>query len=85
VHPDSVSTPLNEDSVAHAAAVAEEQLVLDEAFDRRDEILRHLDSELAIPARDATESIPGDGFRPTLEGLGRHRGRGAGSLRDPAG
>jgi DNA helicase IV len=55
VHPDSVSTPLNEDSVAHAAAVAEEQLVLDEAFDRRDEILRHLDSELAIPARDATE------------------------------
>lgn len=54
MHLDSVSTPLNEDSAAHAAAVAEEQSVLDEAFARRDELLQHLDAELAIPAGDAT-------------------------------
>ncbi|MEE2044831.1 helicase, partial [Nocardiopsis tropica] len=34
--------------------MAEEQLVLDEAFTRRDEILQYLDAEIAVPAGDTT-------------------------------
>ncbi|GAA0956761.1 HelD family protein [Actinocorallia libanotica] len=49
----NVTAPLNEDPAAHAASLAEEQRVLDEAFARRDGMLRYLDAELAIPADDA--------------------------------
>lgn len=38
----------------HAAAVAEEQLVLDEAFVRRDQVLQYLDAELTTSEGDAT-------------------------------
>ncbi|WP_182909800.1 UvrD-helicase domain-containing protein [Microbispora sp. H13382] len=51
--PRNVTPPLNEDP-AHAAAIAEEQLILDEALTRRDGMLQYLDAELAIPAGDAT-------------------------------
>ncbi|GAA0977375.1 AAA family ATPase [Nocardiopsis tropica] len=44
----------NGDHAAQTAAVAEEQLVLDEAFTRRDEILQYLDAEIAVPAGDTT-------------------------------
>ncbi|MFD3683591.1 HelD family protein [Nocardiopsis sp. NPDC058631] len=50
----NVTTRLNEDPAAHAAAIAEEQIILDEAFTRRDGILQYLEAELATPAGDAT-------------------------------
>ena len=57
-----VSVPQNnvttldiEDSAAHTGATVEEQLILDEAFARRDGILDYLENELATPAEDAVE------------------------------
>ncbi|MDJ0314799.1 UvrD-helicase domain-containing protein [Arthrobacter sp. H35-D1] len=51
----NVTTLVMDDSTAIAGAAAEEQLILDEAFGRRDSILQHLEAELATPAEDAVE------------------------------
>ncbi|ALE93090.1 helicase [Arthrobacter alpinus] len=51
----NVTTLVAEDSAAHTGATAQEQLILDEAFARRDGILQHLEAELATPAQDAVE------------------------------
>lgn len=37
----------------NTAAISQEQIVLDEAFDRRDELLQQLERDLEIPAEDA--------------------------------
>ena len=49
----NVTTLVAEDSAAHTGTTAEEQLILDEAFARRDGILEYLDAELATPVTDA--------------------------------
>lgn len=55
-----MSVPLNDvttlptqDEIANETAISQEQSTLDEAFTRRDDLLRQLDVDLAIPAADA--------------------------------
>lgn len=50
-----VTTLPNQDEFANETAVEQEQSTLDEAFARRDELLRQLDADLAIPAADAVQ------------------------------
>lgn len=48
-----LTTLPDQDEIATETAVEQEQTTLDEAFTRRDELLRQLDADLAIPATDA--------------------------------
>lgn len=48
-----LTTLPDQDEIANETAITQEQSTLDEAFTRRDDLLRQLDSDLAIPASDA--------------------------------
>lgn len=50
-----VTTLPDQDEIANETAVAQEQSILDEAFTRRDDLLRQLDADLAVPAADAVQ------------------------------
>lgn len=50
-----VTTLPDQDEIATETAVQHEQSTLDEAFARRDALLRQLDADLAIPAADAVQ------------------------------
>ncbi|AIY00428.1 Putative superfamily I DNA and RNA helicase-like protein [Arthrobacter sp. PAMC 25486] len=51
----NIAIPSLDEAAAHAAATAEEQAMLDQAFSRRDGLLAQLESALASPVRDAVE------------------------------